>query len=755
MASRKNAEDQPAEPEQPLPATDMAEVLSKSAENRLKWLSKVLPHISGGRVNSLVVYDIVAHRKFSVGASLSVGKQMRELILQNLNCFSTKQQRFLQSDANKLNSFLDDDGAPSARPEAASAPAPAEGAAAAAPAPSAAPAESAPAASTGLAEPPAPPPAPAPAPAPARRTPPIMQIALSAGWDLEQATRAAEEDARRTKEQRSKAAEPEAKEAPEGAWAAAAAAWMNAKKSIEEAAKASIEEAFTKQLAAAAAAPAVPGGKPILNELGEIIGHAPPDAAGSNDDLQPFLEDLGLSKYLPAFEGRGYKQVEDLRPLDKPGLKELGLLPGHVKLLLTTLASRPPPAAAPAPAAASAGPFGAPMQPLGAPAGPAATPAAEQKPSKAAPIAAQAVAAVASAAAAAAVASRGADAMQKAAREACREALAKEAQRKAQELAALNPPQPKPRTLPDPDLTASAPYDPFADASNAATQESVQAAARRLAESVEGAKGDHKINSRAKNRSPSRSASRKRLREQVRSRSRERRRADSSSTRSKSRKKRSRSRSRRRRRDSGSRSRSRKEKKEKKKKPSKGWDSEVVDKEAVKVAQLVKTTCEDPRIAQLMSQGAGSIGRAADELRDRLANAEARALIMGKPLKLPEGFEAVGAAMGRAGGPAPPPVSLVDDNAVARAVALRQASRPVGAPVPGGTVIIGSGAFGDAGQRFLEGDWLCPLCHAHNYKSKQRCFRCFVGQRTMIPAMTALQNLRAQQAAVVPGAPSL
>mmetsp|Transcript_10003 Transcript_10003/g.26551 ORF Transcript_10003/g.26551 Transcript_10003/m.26551 type:complete len:510 (+) Transcript_10003:67-1596(+) len=25
------------------------------------------------------------------------------------------------------------------------------------------------------------------------------------------------------------------------------------------------------------------------------------------------------------------------------------------------------------------------------------------------------------------------------------------------------------------------------------------------------------------------------------------------------------------------------------------------------------------------------------------------------------------------------------------------------------------------------GDWLCPMCNAHNYKSKQKCFRCFVG----------------------------
>lgn len=31
-----------------------------------------------------------------------------------------------------------------------------------------------------------------------------------------------------------------------------------------------------------------------------------------------------------------------------------------------------------------------------------------------------------------------------------------------------------------------------------------------------------------------------------------------------------------------------------------------------------------------------------------------------------------------------------------------------------------------------EGDWLCSMCNAHNYRTKQRCFRCFVGLRPIM-----------------------
>lgn len=67
-------------------------------------------------------------------------------------------------------------------------------------------------------------------------------------------------------------------------------------------------------------------------------------------------------------------------------------------------------------------------------------------------------------------------------------------------------------------------------------------------------------------------------------------------------------------------------------------------------------------------------------------------------------------------GPASTDPRLADE-LMLRAAQIKAAQRLAGVPC------------GAAPMR--EGDWLCPTCNAHNYRTKQRCFRCFVGTRPL------------------------
>lgn len=80
--------------------TDLKEVLAKTPSERQKWLGAILRAAKEGKVKiSLTAFfDILAHKKFSLGLPLGVGRKMRNQILDNSDIFSSKQQGFFRSD---------------------------------------------------------------------------------------------------------------------------------------------------------------------------------------------------------------------------------------------------------------------------------------------------------------------------------------------------------------------------------------------------------------------------------------------------------------------------------------------------------------------------------------------------------------------------------------------------------------------------------------------------------------------------------
>mmetsp|Transcript_106935 Transcript_106935/g.201474 ORF Transcript_106935/g.201474 Transcript_106935/m.201474 type:complete len:540 (-) Transcript_106935:57-1676(-) len=158
-----------------------------------------------------------------------------------------------------------------------------------------------------------------------------------------------------------------------------------------------------------------------------------------------------------------------------------------------------------------------------------------------------------------------------------------------------------------------------------------------------------------------------------------------------SREKKRRSRSRKRRRKSSSSSDS--SPKQRKAKRG-GWDSNVPDLEALRAAQLA---------ARMRVEAAVSGGAAGG------ASIGSPGLIgpMNQPT-LPSTVTFAGGGRNTQQGGA--------DHNTLRAAQMKAATRLVYFPA------------GDSAP-FRDGDWMCPLCNAHNYRTKEKCFRCSVGTR--------------------------
>lgn len=95
-------------PKPPPDRAAAADILFKTPENRLKWFQKVLPYLRSGKISNTVVFDALTHPNFATGLPLMIGRQLREMAMSNLNLFNGKQQKFLQSPANKLNDYVGD-----------------------------------------------------------------------------------------------------------------------------------------------------------------------------------------------------------------------------------------------------------------------------------------------------------------------------------------------------------------------------------------------------------------------------------------------------------------------------------------------------------------------------------------------------------------------------------------------------------------------------------------------------------------------
>lgn len=78
------------------------DVFPKKPKERLRWLYKAFQACKEGRVKSSPLYDIVAHRKFLAELKGQVATDTLNLIRGNIDVFSKKQQKQLQSDNFEL-----------------------------------------------------------------------------------------------------------------------------------------------------------------------------------------------------------------------------------------------------------------------------------------------------------------------------------------------------------------------------------------------------------------------------------------------------------------------------------------------------------------------------------------------------------------------------------------------------------------------------------------------------------------------------
>lgn len=85
---------------------DLKTALTLKPENRLKWLGKAFKMTEEGRALSNDLYDIVSSRKFVAGAHAKVCRRIRAVVLENLDIFSDKQQRFFKSDEWACNTII-------------------------------------------------------------------------------------------------------------------------------------------------------------------------------------------------------------------------------------------------------------------------------------------------------------------------------------------------------------------------------------------------------------------------------------------------------------------------------------------------------------------------------------------------------------------------------------------------------------------------------------------------------------------------
>lgn len=104
VVSRRRKVEKVEKEEAPV-TTDRAQVLAMKPEHRLKWLSKALQKLQEGRMPINTVFDIVTHAKFSSEVSDKIGSKMYRAVRANLNFFSSKQQRFLETECRLVQLF--------------------------------------------------------------------------------------------------------------------------------------------------------------------------------------------------------------------------------------------------------------------------------------------------------------------------------------------------------------------------------------------------------------------------------------------------------------------------------------------------------------------------------------------------------------------------------------------------------------------------------------------------------------------------
>jgi uncharacterized membrane protein YqiK len=77
---------------------DLKTALNLKPEARIKWLTKAFKMVDDKRASSTDLYDIISNRKFCSTMQAKNHQKVRTIVLDSVQLFSDKQQRFLRSD---------------------------------------------------------------------------------------------------------------------------------------------------------------------------------------------------------------------------------------------------------------------------------------------------------------------------------------------------------------------------------------------------------------------------------------------------------------------------------------------------------------------------------------------------------------------------------------------------------------------------------------------------------------------------------
>eukprot|EP00930_Biecheleria_cincta_P077869 TRINITY_DN65192_c0_g1_i1.p1 TRINITY_DN65192_c0_g1~~TRINITY_DN65192_c0_g1_i1.p1 ORF type:complete len:235 (+),score=60.20 TRINITY_DN65192_c0_g1_i1:113-817(+) len=109
VVSRKPKAEKKSQQEEPALVLDQRAVLAMRPEQRMKWLALALENLVNGKVQATGIYDILIHNKFTKGVSDKVGIRLYRAVCSHMSLFSSKQQRFLESESKLAKLFKDKD----------------------------------------------------------------------------------------------------------------------------------------------------------------------------------------------------------------------------------------------------------------------------------------------------------------------------------------------------------------------------------------------------------------------------------------------------------------------------------------------------------------------------------------------------------------------------------------------------------------------------------------------------------------------
>lgn len=87
-------------------SVDLKTAIVLKPDARPKWLIKACKMVSDGKASSTDLYDIIVNRRFTSGLSERISRKLVAVVRENLEIFSEKQQRFLNSNDSPITVYV-------------------------------------------------------------------------------------------------------------------------------------------------------------------------------------------------------------------------------------------------------------------------------------------------------------------------------------------------------------------------------------------------------------------------------------------------------------------------------------------------------------------------------------------------------------------------------------------------------------------------------------------------------------------------